>query len=350
MAENYGVPEWNFIILPNYFDDDEYWSSTIEEECPEAYLAIANIGKRYTNPRKWLEACQIYDEHIGTLIDYYGGEAAILSYKEMYGDYPPGIKSRPKLTKKSSNKAFRETGILPPAKSKLYEPAIELSSYVAESIDGITDEEIRNMEIKAKKPKGIMRDILLDDRRSIEAKERMRNTYTTDASVSLDVISNFYASKDGKTGHNTTTRDSRSIDQYVDEYNESINDENQWESLYETGKAGLQYMHGSYLRTPEVLAKLEVAKTMAANGLPAINKAARKTMKEEVYQMIRSEVGEPILTKKEKKRAKKETKRYKENRERALQSDRYLSKVLTRNKLAINNSMRLDDLIARGKY
>ena len=341
-SNNYGVPEWNFIILPNYFDDDEYWSSNIQEECPEAYLAIANLGNKYDDPQEWINACQIYDEHIGTLIDYYGGEIAIKSYVQEYDDFPPGIKLRPKLNKTKSNKAFRETGILPPARSKLFEPAIEMSSYIAQTIDGIDDEEIRNMEIKAKKPKGIIRDMLLSDKRSIDAAERVKNNYVTESSISLDVIANYYARKDGGTT-SSNKMDDRSLDQIIEQYNESIT-EDQWESDIESTA---YYQSGSILYTPKARARLEVAKALAANGIQPISKSARKNMNPDDIRLIRKEIGESVLTKKELKKARKQYKDYAHNRERAAESDRELGMALTRNKLNLNNSMRLDDLIAK---
>lgn len=340
-STNYGVPEWNFIILPNYFDDDEYWSSNIEEECPEAYLAIANLGNKYENPREWINACQIYDQYIGKLIDYYGGEIAVQSYKEEYGSYPPGIKLRPKLDKTKSNKAFRETGILPPEKSKLFEPAIEMSSYVAQTIDGISDDDIKDMEIKAKKPKGVIRDMLLSDKRSFDAEQRVKNNYVTESSISLDVIANYYARKDGTTAsaHNS---DDRTLDQIIDQYNESINHD-QWESDTDNS----YYQSGGIIVSAKARARLEVAKALAASGIQPLNKKARKNMNADEIRLIRKEIGESVLSKKELKKARKQYKDYTRKRERAAQSDRELGMALTRNKLALNNSMRLDDLISR---
>lgn len=344
MADNYGVPEWNFIILPNYFDDDEYWSSNIQEECPEAYLAIANIGNKYVDPREWINACQIYDENIGVLIDYYGGEVAVKSYLQEYGDYPPGIKSRPKLDKKKSNKAYRETGILPPTKSTMYEPAVEMTSQVAETIDGITDEDIKAMKIKVRKPKGIIRDMLLADRRDYEANERRKNIYISESPISLDVIANYYAKKDGRQSVFDKV-DDRSLDEIINEYNESINT-NDWEAAYDD--AGY-YQSGSVLVTAKSRARLEVAKALAASGLRPISKHAQKNMSNGEIRLIRKEIGEAVLSKKEKKKARKQYKEYAKQRERAAASDRELGHALTRNKLALNNSMRLDDLISRGK-
>lgn len=342
-STNYGVPEWNFIILPNYFDDDEYWSSNIQEECPEAYLAIANLGNKYEDPREWLNACQIYDQYIGTLIDYYGGEIAVSSYVEEYGDYPPGIKLRPKLNKCKSNKAFRETGILPPERSKLYDPAIEMSSYVAQTIDGISNEEIHKMDIKVKKPKGVIRDMLLDDRRNFDAEQRVKNNYVTESSISLDVIANYYARKDNAVNA-SRSNDDRTLEQIIDQYNESLN-QDQWET--DTGTS--YYQSGSIIYTPKARARLEVAKALAASGIQPLNKTARKNMNADEIRLIRKEIGESVLTKKERKKAHKEYKEYNKKRERAAQSERELGMALTRNKLALNNSMRLDDLLSRRK-
>lgn len=338
---NYGVPEWNFIILPNYFDDDEYWSSNIQEECPEAYLAIANLGNKYENPREWINACQIYDQYIGTLIEYYGGEIAVQSYKEEFGSFPPGIKLRPKLDKTKSNKAFRETGILPPEKSKLFDPAIEMSSYVAQTIDGISDSEIHDMDIKVKKPKGVIRDMLLADRRNFDAEQRVKNNYVTESSISLDVIANYYARKDGETT-SAHGNDDRSLEQIIAQYNESIN-QDQWESDIEGG----YHQSGGIIYSAKSRARLEVAKALAANGIRPLNKKARKSMNPDEIRLIRKEIGESVLTKKEIKKARKEYKDYARKRERAVQSDRELGMALTQNKLALNNSMRLDDLIAK---
>ncbi len=341
----YGVPEWNFIVLPNFFEDDDYWTSSLQDACGEAYLAIANLGNKYRNPREWIKACKIYDANIGVIIDYYGGKSAVAAYKKETGQYPDGIRLRPKLDKCKENKIFRETGLLPPESNLTMQYKDDIVD-IAHKTSGVTMSDAEEMDLHIKKAKGIMADALLRSKREMESNDRIRNIYNTSDSLSLDIIANYFAQKDSGVNPNINKRDDRSLDEMVDDYNRSL-DKDEWESVYGGGSSIMK--RGATLYTTKQLTRLEVAKIMAANGLPAINELARKRASDDDIRNLKRELGESIMTKKQRKKAEKQYKRYAQQRERAAKSDRDLARSLTNTKLHVNNSMRLSDIIGRGK-
>jgi hypothetical protein len=186
--------------------------------------------------------------------------------------------------------------------------------------------------------------MLLSDRRAMDADYRIRNKFATESAISLDVITNYFAKRDGgDVGRRDL--DDRSAEQIIAEYNDSIR-EDEWES--DVASSGI-YQSGSILYTAKSRARLEVAKSFVEHGLQPVSKHARKNMPNDEIRLIRKEIGESVLSKKEKKKMRKQYKDYNAKREKQAASDRELGMALTRNKMAVNNSLRLDDLIARRK-
>ena len=86
--EHNQIPDWNFTILVNDFDDG-YWDTGVENECPKEFIAISNLSKKYRNYLDWASAMQIYEDNIQAIIDYYGGQMLIDFMFEAAVDYPP---------------------------------------------------------------------------------------------------------------------------------------------------------------------------------------------------------------------------------------------------------------------
>ena len=111
------IPAWESVILVNDFGDS-YWVSEIQDKCPEAFGRLQNLKNKYRDFHQWLEACQIYDQYIGEIIDYYGGEA-IIEARIADGDQPEGWKPRPKLRMTKKNKSIIQSGVIPTKMDKM---------------------------------------------------------------------------------------------------------------------------------------------------------------------------------------------------------------------------------------
>lgn len=341
----FGVPDWNFLILPNYYEDDEYWTSEIEEACPEAYTAIANLNNKFRDPREWVKACKIYDKYIGQLIDYYGGKIAVLAYYEENGEYPKGIRLRPKLDKHKENKVFRETGILPPEEGKTIEERIDLAEEIKSTGYDDRMKKINEEGLKAKRAKGKFGYMLSNDFNRIGADNRVSNIYTTQNSLSLDIISSYYNRRNLSSDDSDGIKSDMTLDELVKAY-EYDNQEEDWES--EADNNPRWYTKYGRVMNGKSLARLEVAKILADNGFHKIVRNMTKSLDDSSdARLIKTELGESLLSKKQKKKADKQYRQYQEEREKRAKADRDLSKALTSDKVQLNNSLRLSDLIEK---
>ena len=114
-----GIPEWNFQILVNVFEDDNYWDTSLKEDLPEVYEAITSIGRKYGDIAEYEEAMAKYNEYMPQVIDYYGGEKVVEYIMENYDIIPVGIIKPPKLKGKLKEKYIEGISY---TTGKFYEP------------------------------------------------------------------------------------------------------------------------------------------------------------------------------------------------------------------------------------
>ena len=95
-----GIPAWNFQLLINVFEDDNYWDTSLADDMPEAYEAISSIGKKYSDIAEYEEALEIYNKYEPMIIDYYGGRDAVDYIIQEFDVIPVGIIKPPKLKSK----------------------------------------------------------------------------------------------------------------------------------------------------------------------------------------------------------------------------------------------------------
>jgi hypothetical protein len=106
------VPDWNFIILMNEFDDD-YWDDDFERANPEAFHALSNINRKCSSVEQYEEQMEIYNKYIPEAEAFYGGPLAIKFLREEFENVkglprPPKLKS--KLMKKYIEGAYYQHG------------------------------------------------------------------------------------------------------------------------------------------------------------------------------------------------------------------------------------------------
>ena len=114
-----GIPAWNFELLVNVFEDDNYWDVSLQEDMPEAYEAITSIGKKYGNISDYEDALEIYNKYEPQIIEYYGGEKAIDFIVDEFDIIPVGIIKPPKLKNKLKAKYIEGINY---SVGKYYEP------------------------------------------------------------------------------------------------------------------------------------------------------------------------------------------------------------------------------------
>jgi hypothetical protein len=114
-----GIPAWNFELLVNIFEDDNYWDVSLQEDMPEAYEAITSIGKKYGNIADYEDALEIYNKYEPQIIEYYGGEKAIDFIVDEFDIIPVGIIKPPKLKNKLKAKYIEGINY---STGKYYEP------------------------------------------------------------------------------------------------------------------------------------------------------------------------------------------------------------------------------------
>jgi hypothetical protein len=95
-----GIPSWNFELLVNIFEDDNYWDVSLQEDMPEAYEAISSIGKKYSDIAEYEEALETYNKYEPQIIEYYGGQKAVEFIIDEFDVIPVGIIKPPKLKNK----------------------------------------------------------------------------------------------------------------------------------------------------------------------------------------------------------------------------------------------------------
>lgn len=109
MGEITEIPAWNFQVLINEFDDDNYWDLSLQEDMPEAYEAITSIGKKYSDISDYEDALDLYNKYEPKIINYYGGEKAIDFIIDEFDTIPIGIIKPPKLKGKLREKYMQGT-------------------------------------------------------------------------------------------------------------------------------------------------------------------------------------------------------------------------------------------------
>ena len=178
------IPEWNFIVLFNDFDDG-YWDDDFETAAPEAFTALQNIKRKHGDPATYDEAMATYKKYIDVAYEFYGGKMAVEFIKETTGQYPKGIVPPPKLNKKGEKKyvagAQYDIGKYVPTLTNDQQQAI-----AEEYVKDIDPEDIQFSDEKI--PRNIRRR-LRKDINDIRARNNARASYKdSTAQFTTDVI------------------------------------------------------------------------------------------------------------------------------------------------------------------
>ena len=106
------VPEWNFTILMNDFDDD-YWDDDFERYNPEAFYALSNLNRKCNTIEMYEEQKEIYEKYLPEAEKFYGGPLAIEFLRKEFGNVkglPRPPKLQGKLMKKYVEGAYYQLG------------------------------------------------------------------------------------------------------------------------------------------------------------------------------------------------------------------------------------------------
>lgn len=334
------IPAWESIILTNDFGD-EYWVSGIQIKCKEAFNKIQNIRKSYRNIHQWIEACEIYDEYIRQIIDYHGGMEIIQACLDA-GETPEGWKPRPKLKMTKQNKEIVKTGIIPSKVAKMTDEDWEEAYEIMTS--RVSTEDVEDLKCNIKPAKGKHKKILGTVARAHIDKTKAKSMSLTRRDYASDIISEYYNSVGDR---DTTYSDEGYEDKSLKELAAMFEEENkvqEWEPVYDEWSKypeKLRFDHNRMLSNKQC-AMVDVMKTLHESGLNILDKSHLKLMDKAEARLYSREIGQSMLSEKERKKSAKKYKKYQKEREKTLQSradsDRALSRLLTGNKGSANVS------------
>lgn len=328
------IPAWESVILVNDFGDS-YWVSEIQDKCPEAFGKLQNLKNKYRDFHQWLEACEIYDQYIGEIIDYYGGEA-IVEARIADGDQPEGWKPRPKLRMTKKNKSIIQSGVIP-AKIDRMSDSEWYDAYSLMTASVSNDSEDDGIKYTIKPAKGKHKKVLNQLTKSYLDKSKTRAMTLTKRGYASDIISEYYNSCRSSYDAEICSYEDKSINELARMYEESKKTD-EWVPVHDefsTYGNELRYSNNRILSNKQI-EMVDIMKSLHESGLNVLDKDHLKLMDKHEARLYKREIGESMLTNKERKKAAKQYKKYEKERSKTLQnrrdSDRALSRLLTENK------------------
>lgn len=341
------------LVLTNEYPDDNYWVSDISTVCESAMKQLGKLHRKYADIHKYIQAVKIYDEAIQDIYDYHGGETVVKSYLAK-GIIPEGWRARPVLKLNKANKEIIRSGVIPSSSSKLspedYDRIFELTT------KDVTQSQLNDLDdIQAVKPKGSFKKMLASSRENMSSKRRTHNITVNKAGYAADIISEYYNSI-GKSKDYEDSEDLSMDELFMREIAEK-NQDKEWSPLYEEWSKMPDEMKYSYDRimTNRQAQQIAIMKELHEAGLNVFDKEHRKGMTSEEVKLYRRVLGTSTLTEKERKKARKQFKKFEKDNEKTLQarrdSNRALSRILTGNKgvADVSEDFTIEELISSHK-
>ena len=325
---NKTYPDYLTQPLVNNFPGDPYLYDYVDED-PEfvnAVLTMESIQSNYNTVAEWEDACALYDRTIPIIYDHYGGEEETLALIKSMEDDDLGLrgwKRRPRLKKKA--KKLIKSGISP---SRVM---ISPSNLDFTKMNSLYPDDGETIEIKEKKPKGRLRQMLQREAYEEAGDVAVAKLYTKTGEEIQDVIANYYS------GTRQVKYDS--IESQLDPFTESIRsvindhtedgfipdpDHSDCRSRYELDSSGMGVFDVGVKNRLSVYK--EVFDDMGVNTLN------RKNYSKQDLRLYDEMLGQTHLSKKELKKQRKAIKTYEQSREKRRNSQRELSKMLAKSK------------------
>ena len=359
---NNELPRWVNTVLTNEFENDPYWKRGIEQDCPEAYKAIANLQKSPSNVQTYLEAMEIYNKYIGEIVEYYGGQQSVDAYIASYDKLPPGYALPPKLKLRKETKAFLKNGVVPQKIGQFDEPC-DGDEMVRLTIEMFKDE-IEDNPVKTYRAPKKMRKRLA----RLDSKTNGSNAYNRAYNNDLDKVVDYdaiyqyaIATEAKKEGHNTEYSDININDlsyselaDYYDEQEKIEQEERDYPVEYVPTRVGRA--SGSRILVSSSINKYsQWAQVLLDNGFEKGLRKYTKKLDETTRTYIENQTGFSMKSSKQLKKKKKKYKGYldelNEEQEKA-DSLRSLAQTLSRQKSGVGSdidSKIFDDIIRRRK-
>ena len=339
------IPGYVFNVLFNDFGDG-YFDNSFEDEDPEAFKVLSNIGTRYNDPEEYLDALERYNTYIGRADKYYGHKLGRKFAK--VNDIP--MKGYPKKPKPGGKaKKMVESGIIWKT-TKAYEP--------------LDDESVLEIDAMRFPSRGDAAEydypyLSRDEKRAIRKEIRKGfNTVKTTASqyaVETDIIMNMSRSTYQQYQYDDPISRARNLGMLSIEEHRALYNETAGEEEYDiVDKSKVLELANSYSMTNQtnmytlgMATSLLVAKNLSDAGQVPFRKDAIENMSDSRKNVYMSNIGaQAVMTDKEfrkhQKQSKKEMKRYiKEHERHVRSSDRALSSMLMSKSRA--RSIRLDE-------
>lgn len=345
-ADDSLFPSFLFNPLFNDFGDDYYKKSMANDDLT---TSVKKLRRRYSNFFDYMDALEIYNEYMDSLIEKYGGMKVIKNSLKVDA-MPDPVPAKPKLKNNRKNRQFLRSGIVPSRQINV-NPIMddEILAIARQAFPGTTGESVTEEANHEKMPKDLAKRISRMQE-TLAGRNRKQNLYrSVGNNAGTDFIVEYLnQAKRGVYDHNGkyTGEDKMSISDIVKEQDRI---ENTIPELLEDELANqTEIVNGRLVRRKDY-EKIQIYKELFGEGIDVIGNFG-KSMSKQAVKMVRSQIGdtEPA-SKKELKKIKKRAKKDREIINRRKDSDRLLEKTLLGNKFSFetegnNLSFRLRDI------
>lgn len=343
-------PDYLFNPIFNDFEDNYYEKSIVKDSLS---LEARGLRRKYSDFFKYMDAIQVYNAYMDMLVEKYGGKRVIKNAikEDMMEDFVP---AKPKLKNSRKNREYMKSVLQPSRKEKIDQPTDEWIHVLANTLfPDKTGENVDENELTKKPDKKLEKQIreMTEKMAGVHRRKSMyRGTGVSGGQSDFIVDYINQVAKGGKFGTETTFSDSesRSILDIVKE--ENMANDVPIEILEDNINHGGRKIVNGRMVDYDDYRRIETMKELYANGIDIFGKFTKNMSKTSV-KMIRSSLGSSApMTKKEKKNLKKRTKQEQKRIAKRQDSDRELSRILTRNKIDVrsyndNLSLRLKDIM-----
>lgn len=349
------LPIWATTILTNDFEDDHYWTASVETECREAYLALANVLRNPVDVYKYQESIAIYDKYIGDIIDYYGGMMEIEAYAREYEAWPPGYFPRPKLKIKKRNMSVIKSGFVPQKLGTYSDPVPEEELMrLAEEQFGVNTADLPTEY--AKLPKGMKKMM----KKKLDTSENNNDLMSRlNASASYDPIIQYFRPSSETllfgASRDVLPIESMSLKEIVEVYDR---EEEAMRSEWVPRKPGadtdkLTFVENKFVKTAQLDRGIEWSQVLYEAGFEKGLRRYLKGQSQAARRHISEAIGYEMLTKKELRKMRKKHKDYEEGlREERRDNMLSLTQAMSRSTQGIGSDIDnriFDDIIQRRK-
>ena len=339
-------PDFLFNPLFNDFGDNYYQKSFANDEL---IAMVKKLRRRYSNFFDFIDAMEIYNEYMESLVDKYGSMRVIKNALKVDA-MPDPVPAKPKLKNNRRNRQFMRAGVAPARQYNDIPLSKEEIFTVARQIfPDLMGEDIREEDSQKKLPKELQKRLRIMSN-EIAGRDRKQNLYRSVGNNSgTDFIVEYLnQTKNGIYDHSGkyTGYEEQSLSEIIKEEERIANTPP--ELLEDELDNQTEIVNGRLVRKKDNI-KLQIYKELYGEGIDVIGNFGR-SMTKRAIKMVRSQIGdsEPA-SKKELKKIKKRAKRERERIENRRDANALLQQTLLGNKFSVSDndgslSFRLKDI------